>query len=81
MKKMNIIKSLAHKKWRREPTNPTQNSPNDHLINTKIRKRHLWISVTHNTKNSRPYRTKNILHEAEISTLAEIREQDTNKQK
>jgi hypothetical protein len=75
------------------PTNPPQNSLNDHLTNTTTWKRDLRISVAHNTKNSlEPVhhkkvrlvlgtfavcRTENVLHEAGIFPLAEIREQDT----
>jgi hypothetical protein len=72
------------------PTKPSQNSPNDHFTKTKISRCHLQISIAHNTKNSRPcpaQRSKTssgnfcsipnrkLLHEAGISTLAEIREQ------
>jgi hypothetical protein len=74
----------------REPTNSPQNAPNDHLTKAKIWRRRLRISIAHNTKNFRPCppqrsktgtfalcRTENVLHEAGISTLAEIREQNT----
>jgi hypothetical protein len=71
-----------------EPTNTPQNSPNDHLTNTKIWRRHLRIRIAHNTtKNSRPCPPQRIKpsyenfcsmpnreHEAK---LAEIKEQDT----
>jgi hypothetical protein len=78
----------------RGPTNSPQNSSNDHLTKTKIWRRRLRISIVTTLKTLDPihhkgvrltlgtfavYPTGNVLNEAGISKLVEIREQDTSR--
>jgi hypothetical protein len=80
MKKLNIIKSLAHKKWDADlrihqmiilPTSsPTTLKTPDPVHHKGVR---LALG------NFAVCRTENVLHEAGISTLVKIREQDTSR--